>query len=175
MAETVEAPNGGLSIAEVIQLMSQMNAQNQNSLIEAVKELKKPNEFEQIEIDKKLAQQKKKAEDHVAFGRIEEERKVMKVRSCSHSRHNPANNTDFHLWRGQVHDGDQGKPYFIPTCLDCNTQLPKIFCTQEQIREGVGLNKYRVDIEILLNWAESTGNSEVQAFRKRYKMLREAA
>lgn len=177
MAEASEPNVQGMQIADVIALISKMGEQNQNALLEAVKELKKPNEFEQIEIEKKLNQLKQKADNHVAFGRIEEQRKQMKVQSCPHARINPATKISFHLWRGQVHTGDQGKPYFMPTCLDCQTQLPKIYCSPEQLTEGVGLNNYNgVDIESLLKWSEMSGNkAEVAEFRSRYKIHREAA
>lgn len=176
MAEVTEPKVQGMSIQDVISLITQMNAQNQTSLIEAVKELKKPNEFEQAKLDKERLQLQKKAEDHVKFGRIEENKKIMRLKNCQHSRFNPSTKISNHLWRAQVHDGDQGKPYFIPLCQECLTDLPKIYCSQDQIKEGVGLDRYpSLNVDVLLTWAEQSGNKEVRDFRQRYKIMREAA
>lgn len=157
-----------MTMADVIALVTKLNEQNQQTIVSAIKEARKPTDYEQAKIDKEQAKEKLKLEARIAGAQAEVTKRKNRMLNCPHSSQHPLSATANHTWVGQVH-GDQ-KKFFVPTCQQCTTQLPKIYCSQEQVQEGIGLQRYKgIDINFLLTWAEKSGNAEeVAQFRTQY-------
>lgn len=120
-----------------------------------ISETKKPNEWEQLKIDKERALESRRHSQAMELARAEEEAKAARKRTCPH------NNGKSHTWVAQVMSPKGEEPYFIPTCQRCLTQLPRIKATQEQVTQGVNLNLYKtLDMAALEKWSE---NSYAQA------------
>lgn len=111
--------------------------QLQQVLESVVAAAKKPNEYEQELIDEKRAQKKRLAMEAVERGKAETEMREMRKRNCPH------HNGKTHTWVAQAHTPAGEKPYFIPTCQRCQTQLARIECSTEQVTNGINLNIYK--------------------------------
>jgi hypothetical protein len=132
------APSVGLSAEQLQQLLEAV-----------VAAAKKPSEYEQSLIDEKVALRKRNANEALERGKAEMEMKAMRKRNCPH--HNGKN----HTWVAQAHTPAGEKPYFVPTCQRCNTQLPRVECSVEQITNGINLNNFKtLDMAALEHMAE---------------------
>ena len=118
-------------------------------ILSIVSEAKKPSEYEQGKIDKARAIELRAAKEGRELAFAEEHRKAEQKKRCPH------HNGQSHTWVAQVHAPDGVDPYFVPTCQRCQTQLPRIRCTGDQAREGIGLNRYKtLDMAALERMAE---------------------
>lgn len=152
MAEA--APTPGVDMKAIFELIAQMDANNQKNILLAIQEMKKPTEREQKEMDEKDKKIRQHQEARVKLAQSEEERKRLQALSCPHSTTHPGTGVTKHTWRAQVHTPDKEKPYFVPTCMKCLTQLPKILASTEMLTQGVNLDQYAgLDIQALRGWA----------------------
>lgn len=103
----------------------------------AVKAARQPNEYEQRKIDREIALEQRRNVERLELAKAEEESKATRKRNCPH------HNGRTHTWVAQVHQPRGEDAYFIATCQRCLTQLPKIRCSPEQAREGIGLHLYK--------------------------------
>lgn len=155
----------GVTMEEVMKLVAvlaeKMNEKQHENMMAAIAEMKKPSEREQKELDAKDERIRQAQESRRQIAKAEEERKRLNALGCPHASYNPASGTTRHTWRAQVHtpgrdkEGNPIKPYFVPTCQMCHTQLPKILATTEMLTGGVNLDQYvGLDIDRLKKWAE---------------------
>lgn len=95
------------------------------------------------------AQTKQRLEAEIEAAKAQNELQQMRRESCTHQTINPANMNKRSAWRAQVNsDG-----CFVPVCCLCQTVMPKIPATDEQKREGVGLDRYvELPMKALENW-----------------------
>lgn len=132
------APAVGLSAEQLQQLLTAILA-----------EAKKPNQYEQEQIDEKRALKERNRLGALEVAKAETERKAMLKRNCPH------HNGKTHTWVAQAHTPNGVKPYFVPTCQRCNTQLPPVECSTEQVTNGINLNIYKtLDMAALERMAE---------------------
>jgi hypothetical protein len=157
LKEEPVAENQGISMEEVFKLIAKMDENQQKNMMAFAAELKKPTAIEQAKLDADQAKLKQKAESAAKLAMAEEKAKDNRRRGCPHGTTHPGTKTFTHQWRAQVHTPDGEKPYFIPTCTHCWTQLPKIYATTEQLQNGVNLDQYAsIDLEKLETWAKQS-------------------
>lgn len=122
--ETPETTAGAvpLTMQQIMELLAYQHQLSQQSMVEMVKEMKKPTEQEQRKIDEQVEKDLRFAKARAEVGAAEAERRVARQRVCSHKRPD-------HSWAasGQQLTGNefQGKVY------DCE-RLAIIFCLQCQ-------------------------------------------
>lgn len=147
--------NTGVSMEQVFQIIAQMNEQSQKNVLEAIQEFKRLSPEDQEKRDKEKARDKQRAESAVKLAMAEEQAKENRKRGCPHGTTHEGTGSFRHAWRAQVHTPHGEKPYFVPTCMQCLTQLPKILATAEQLQNGVNLDKYKgLDLDQLQSWAK---------------------
>lgn len=145
---------------QLMDLIAEVNRQNADNLaamsrdadvrmLEAIKELKKPSEYEQGKIDKERELERRKlvakVKEAVVYGRTEKENQFR----CSHIKHAEGVFTKEHAFRAQVNSDN----FFRPQCIRCFKSFPRIKCTDEQIKSGTGLQRVSsLNAEILLQW-----------------------
>lgn len=140
--ETVQP---GLTPEQVVFLMQELAKANKETILAAVAEMKKPDEYEQEKRNREKEARDKKLKQAVEQGRRDEEMKAMKKATCRHAKPDGK-----HTWVAQVNaDG-----YFRPTCIQCWSQLSPIKATTEQLTQGVSLHAYpNLTMEALEKWA----------------------
>ncbi len=145
MPEVEEKPaTGAISIDDAMKLV-----------LAAVAEMKKPTPEEQAKIVKDLELARKRALEQVNMAKAEELRKQSLMLNCPHATTHPGTGVTRHQWRAQVHAPAGKKPYFVPTCTQCHSQMPKIAATNEMLMNGVGLENYpAINREALEQWAK---------------------
>ncbi len=152
------------TMEQVLQMMAAMSKDNRESLIEAIKELKKPSPEEQAKLDKDRAKLLERVTSAAQLAKAQEEGKKNTARFCPHGTTHPGTKAFTHQWRAQVHTPSGEKAYFIPRCTQCGStwnmlpeyDLPsgKIPASNDQLQGGVGLDQYgERDIERLFSWA----------------------
>ena len=147
----------GISMEEVMRLIATMGEQQHTNMLAAIAELKKPSEREQKKIDAEELRLKQQQENRLKLAMAEEERKKNNAAGCSHATFHPGTGVTRHAWRAQVHTPHKEKPYFVPTCQICQTQLPKILATTDMLTGGVNLDQYLgIDADRLKKWAEQS-------------------
>lgn len=133
-----------------------LSAEQLQQLLESVlKAAKQPNEYEQELIDEKRTQRERMKNEALERGKAEMAMREMRKRNCPH--HNGKN----HTWVAQAHTPAGKKPYFIPTCQRCQTQLPPVECSTEQVQNGINLHIYKT-----LDMAALERMSETQRLRQ---------
>lgn len=92
---------------------------------------------------------KQRLDSEIESAKAQNEMAKQRRESCIHQTVNPANMNKRSAWRAQVNsDG-----CFVPVCCLCQTVMPKIKASDEQKREGVGLDKYvALPMKALENW-----------------------
>jgi len=127
-----------------------LSAEQLQQLLEAVvAAAKKPSQLDQEAIDEKQALRARNKNEALERGKAEEESKAMRKRNCPH------HNGKSHTWVAQAHTPAGVKPYFVPTCQRCQTQLAKIECSVEQVTQGINLVNYKtLDMAALERMAE---------------------
>lgn len=149
--------NQGVTMEEVFKIISQMNAQNQENLIAAIAELKKPSDREQKKIDEEEKRIVAHQKSRMQIAQAEEQRKENLKRGCPHSTYHPGTGVRKHAWRAQVHTPANEKPFFQPICSQCLSLGPKILATSDQLQNGVNLDQYMdIDLSRLEAWAKAT-------------------
>lgn len=138
----------GMSIEDVLTLISTMNEKQQENMMKFASELRKPTDIEQAKLDKEREALEAKMQRRIAAARAEAQGKEMAKLGCTHTMPNGR-----HTWRGQVNqDG-----YIRPICLRCPTVLPPIKATPEQIKEGVNFEQIlSIDLAMLELAAQKT-------------------
>jgi hypothetical protein len=151
MAEQTVDPMEALKV-----ILAQLTANQTTQMMDFAKELKKPSEREQRNLDEEDAKIARAQKERLEMGRAEVQRKEMNARSCGgHVRVHPGTGVTRHLWRAQVHAPDGRQPYIMPTCQNCQTQVGPIPASMEMIRNGVSLENYpALTEEALRKWAE---------------------
>lgn len=145
----------GVSMKDIFDIIAQMDANNQKNILLAIQEMKKPTEAEQKKMDEEAVKLKQKQEARLKLAKAEEDRKINQARSCPHATVHPGTGVVKHAWRAQVHTPDGQPAYFVPTCMQCWTQGPKILATMDQVKNGVNLDQYvGIDIDRLKLWAK---------------------
>lgn len=129
----------------------------QELLKTVVEAARKPNEYEQKKIDVEQAREKVRLAQKKQMSEAEVARREGIKRNCPHGTAHPGNGTFKHTWRAAVLTPAGEKPYFLPMCEQCQTQLDKIYATPEQVREGVELHKYQgLTVEYLERWSRES-------------------
>lgn len=153
------------SMEQVLQMFAAMNKQNQENLLEAIKELKKPSPEEQAKLDKDKAKLLERVTSAALLAKATEEGKRNAARNCPHGTTHPGTKAFTHQWRAQVHTPSNEKAYYEPRCTQCGStwnmmpeyaDLPsgKILASNDQLQGGVGLDQYgERNIEQLFRWA----------------------
>jgi len=138
--------NQNFTMAQMLEIVAKMGA-----------EMRKPSDREQQKIDKEDAQIRRQQEERQQLAKSEMESREAKKRGCPHTMTHPATKVTWHRWVAQVHTPSHRKPYFVPLCQQCGTQLPEIAATQAMLTEGVQLDQYpTLNMETLENWAKLT-------------------
>ena len=120
-------------------------------------EMKRLTPREQAKQDKEDAQILRNEQESLQRAKSEIESREAKKRGCPHTMTHPATKVTWHRWVAQVHTPSHRKPYFVPLCQQCGTQLPEIAATQAMLTEGVQLDQYpTLNMETLENWAKLT-------------------
>lgn len=134
------------TMAQMLELVAKM-----------AQEMRKPSEREQRKLDKEDALIRRNEEESLQRAKSEIESREAKKRGCPHTMTHPATKVTWHRWVAQVHTPSHRKPYFVPLCQQCGTQLPEIAATQAMLTEGVQLDQYpTLNMETLENWAKLT-------------------
>ena len=162
MPEVTATP--GLDIEAVLKLIGQMNADNQQNMIAAIAEMKKPTEREQKKLDAEEVKIVQHQKSRIALAHAEEDRKASLRRNCAHATTHPGTGVTKHTWRAQVHTPANVKPYFVPTCTQCFSQLTPILASTEMLTQGVNLDQYAgINMDVLTNWAKSAQKGQETA------------
>lgn len=153
-----------ITMQDVMALLAQMNEQNQNNLVEAIAEMKKPTAEQQAKMDADALKLKQQQDARYKLAKAEEDRKKMQQEFCPHSSYNAATGIQKHAFRAQVHTPNGEKPYFRPMCIQCNWIGPKILATPDMLTQGVNLDTYAgLNVERILQWAKLTPAEEAIA------------
>lgn len=163
MSEEQEMPKArrpipeSFSIQDVLKLLAERDEQHMKQMMEFAKELRKPTEREQKELDEKEKRVAELQRRRLDMAKREEDSKETKKRGCAHSTTHGGTGVTSHQWRGQVHTPAHCDPFFTPTCTQCLTQLPKIRATTEMLTQGVNLDAYKgINMDVLLKWGEQS-------------------
>lgn len=161
----MENQNQGFSMEQVMQLIAQNNQQNQQAMMEAIKELKKPSEEDQRKLDEEKQRRMLRAENAVKQAKIAEQQKENIRKGCAHGTYHPGTGAFTHQWRAQIHSPHGEKPYFVPRCTQCGTTINgRIYATAEQLQNGVNLDQYKgIDYERLQKWADESMKQDLVA------------
>lgn len=151
----------GMQMKEILvamsTLMQQMSEGNRETFLDAIKELKKPTEVEQKKLDQEATKTARQAKERIDLATVEMNRIKYMEENCPHTTYHPGTGVERHLWRAQVHAPANQKPYFVPTCTACRTQLPRIQATPDMLTNGVNLDQYiRLDLDVLKSWAKKS-------------------
>lgn len=159
-AKLMANDNPGITMEQVFELISKMNEQNQQNMLTAIAEMKKPSAREQAEIDAKEKRVAEQQKARIQLAQSEERRKELNRLGCPHSTFHPGTGVRKHSWRAQVHTPAGEKPYFKPTCTQCWTQGPKILATPDMLTNGVNLDQYAdIDLARLEAWAKQVNTA----------------
>jgi hypothetical protein len=151
----MEKETVGLDMEKVFALIAKMDENNQKNMLAAIAEMKKPTPAEQLKLDKEAEKVRGQQEARLKLAQAEEQRKINNARSCPHATTHQGTGVTKHAWRAQVHTPHGEKPYFVPTCQICFTQVPRILATADMLTQGVNLDRYtQIDYEVLKNWAK---------------------
>jgi hypothetical protein len=117
-------------------------------------EMRKPTDREQRQQDKEDEKIKRAEGERLEQARREISLKEAKKRGCPHTITHPATKVTWHSWVAQVHAPSHCKPYFVPMCTQCQTQLARIAANPAMLTEGVQLEKYpTLNLEELERWS----------------------
>jgi len=142
------------NVQDVLKLLAERDEAHMKQMMEFAKELRRPTEREQKEIDDKEKRVSQQQQARFKLAQSEVDRKEMQKRSCAHSTTHGGTGVTTHQWRAQVHTPSHCDPYFRPTCTQCLSSLDPIRATTEMITQGVNLDQYKgVNMEVLLKWA----------------------
>jgi hypothetical protein len=146
------------SVQDVMKLLQTQQEQNAKLMMEFAKELKKPSDREQKELDEKDARIRQRQEAGIKLGKAEEQRRIMQRTNCNHATTHPGTGVTKHAWRSCGVQTPAGlDPSFTPICQQCQTTLPKIRATTEMVSQGVNLDMYAaIDMPTLLRWSEES-------------------
>lgn len=134
---------------QFMEFMRLMMQENREATLAAIQEFKKPDE---ITRQKQEKQQQQELENRISRmqSSIAEEREQRKRRfACPHLKTAFGIKNPDHAFMGQVNsDG-----FFRPICGRCQKTFPKMRATDEQIRNGLGLNQVpNLSARVLLSW-----------------------
>lgn len=150
------AEQGNITPEQMQKMMAGMAEIFGKQMAEAIKEIKKPTEAEQKKLDKEEKELRAKQELRFKMQKAEIDSREARKQNCPHGTAHPGNGSFSHAWRAQVNTPAGEEPYFIPMCTQCQTQLPKILATPDQVRNGVNLNAYPgLTMKGLEQWAAS--------------------
>jgi hypothetical protein len=122
------AEKQNLSTDDILALFKQMQESSNANLIEAIKELKKPNELEQKKLDQEKERMRRESEIRVDQARRDEIFRTQEQSNCSHKKMDGSAS-----WGGQVNsDG-----YVRFMCTQCRFLAPEVKAPDEWIRSGV--------------------------------------
>lgn len=142
-----------LSPTQLIEMFSQMlaeqNQANQQNMLMAITELKKPLPHEQEKIDKERELERRKRvskiKEAVSNGRAEKEVQFR----CAHIKTAEGVMPGGHAFRAQVNSDN----CYRPLCIRCFKNFPPIKCTMENIKSGMAMQNMRgITAEMLLAW-----------------------
>lgn len=163
----------GIDVSDLLKAMAEQQDRQNTAMREMIQDLKKPSEYEQRKIDKEIAADQRKLKDKEANARALVMGREQRMKGCTHTTYHPLTKMANHTWTGQWHTPANQTAYFIPTCSQCQTQLPRIFSLTGDVSNGVNLHEYaNVDIDRLLNDSVKSGNAEeVKAFRSEHHLV----
>jgi hypothetical protein len=122
------AEKQSLSTEDILALFKQMQESSNANLIEAIKELKKPNELEQKKLNEEKERLRRESEIRVDQARRDEEFRTQAQKACAHKKRD--GNSSF---GGQVNS--DGYVRFV--CTQCFLIAPEVKAPDEWIRSGV--------------------------------------
>lgn len=157
------------TIQDVLTLLQAQSEENRKQMMDFARELKKPTEREQREIDDKDLKLKQHQETRLKLAKAEEDRKEMQKRTCQHGTMHSGTGILHHQWRAQVHTPAHCDAYFQPRCTQCATALDPIRATAEMLTQGVNLCDYKsINMQTLIDWAPLSwkGHEDRHPFQK---------
>lgn len=151
----------GLKTEDVLRMLAEMQQASDERMMKAIEAIRKPSELEQRKLDKELALDARKLAEKKANAIAMVQAREQRMRGCTHTTYHPLTKMANHTWRGQWHTPPDQKAYFVPTCTQCQTQLPKIYSMTGDVSHAVDLHEVaNVDIDRLLGDAIKSGNGE---------------
>lgn len=127
-------PAEAVSAESLISLITKMNADQQATFLEAVKEMKKPDPDEQAKRDAEKERKRVHREHAISMAKRAEADKLARQAGCSHARPDGKHN-----FRAQVNSDGHYRPF----CSYCLLTLPPIKATDEQSRDGLAMEKWQ--------------------------------
>lgn len=137
---------------EFMEMLELLNKQNRETMLEAVREMKKLPAHEQEALDKKLKREAELRRQRIAEAIADQRTKEQREFACEvhgHKKWNLGVPNPAHAISGQVNNDD----CFRPTCLRCFKQFPKIRAIDKQIKEGAKLLDIKsLTSEMIYEW-----------------------
>jgi hypothetical protein len=145
----------GITMAQVMELVSKMTAAQNENMLAAIAEMKKPSAREQAKLDKEDARVAAQQEARLKVGMAEEQRKQNIRRGCPHSTYHPGTGVRKHAWRAKTYTPHNEQPFWMAICVQCQTLGPKVPATLHQLQNGVNLDQYAsVSFEEMEEWVK---------------------
>jgi hypothetical protein len=161
MSEEKQQPQVGISPDQLASILDAINNRSDERMIKFAQELRKPTPEEQAKLDRDLAKTKERALAAARVAMADEEGKKNAAKMCPHGTTHEGTGVFKHQWRAQVHTPAGERAYYIPRCTQCGSTWdtvyglpsPKVVATQDQMKEGVNLDKWSVnDIHRVVEW-----------------------
>lgn len=162
----------GFTMDQVLELLNRQSVDNQNNLLLAIQELKKPTAEEQAKIDREKAKLKERVMAAAKLAKAEEQARANAAKFCPHGTTHSGTKAFTHQWRAQVMTPEGEKPYYIPRCTQCGSPWSKwvgapsekILATADQIQNGVNMDQWSSeDVRRVFEWAKLNPVEELQA------------
>lgn len=166
-------PAPGIKMEDMLRVIAEMQQASDERMMKAIEAIRKPSELEQRKLDRELAQDKKRLDEKKANAIAMVQAREQKMKGCTHTTYHPLTKMANHTWRGQWHTPPGVRAYFVPTCTQCQTQLPKIYSMTGDVSHAVDLHEVaNVDIDRLLGDAIKSGNpEEVERFKSEHHLV----
>lgn len=144
-----EEQNQGFTQEQFLEFMAMMQKENREAMIEAIKEFKKPDEYTAAKQEEQRKRELEERVNRMRSGIAEERARRQTQFNCKHIKSSFGIKNPDHAFMGQVNsDG-----FFRPICGRCQKTFPKMKATDEQIRNGLGLNNVpNLNAKVLLSW-----------------------
>ena len=120
-------------------LIDKLDERNNQRLVEAIRELKKPSPEEQEKLDKTRERERVSRVSRVREAVQDEHVKRTTQFYCSHIKHAEGVYKQEHAFRGQVNNDNCCRPQ----CIRCNKLFPPFKVTEENMKSGMSLQNIK--------------------------------